>query len=158
MQRLLVEKHGLEKDKVITLANGDRYDSKVTLFNEDYYNKAICYARANVDPTNSYNYKGEIEAGDYVAKMKVRKNGMTVWELETLDGKKEIPATKPNPLHGGKKVMVAVQIHSGGKAWDGSHGCITIHPADWYRLKETMDETVLVTVVDNVKKEEENGI
>ncbi len=140
--KITILKHQAENPK--KLMNGDIYDS--TLINHD---GVKWDGVVNVDPTVTHDYHGEIEAGEYIARKKIRTSGMVVWELETKDGSKEIPATKPNKRHGGKKQMVAVQIHCGGRSWDGSKGCITIHPDFWQKIKLGWSDVIEVEIVEN---------
>lgn len=128
VKRIFILKHGCSTP--VRLANGDVYDSILEL----YENNKLLYVsyRVNVDPTNGYR-GGEISAGVYFGLKRKRDNGMTVihlYEDATMKNDK-LPSVKPNPNHDGAYVIQAVQIHVGGTKWDGSHGCITIHPADW---------------------------
>jgi len=128
LKRIFILKHACSNPLV--LENGDKYDSILELYDG---NKVVYMShRVNVDPTNGYR-GGEISAGVYWGLKRKRDNGMTVIHLyadETLKNDK-LPSVKPNPNHNGAYVIQAVQIHVGGTKWDGSHGCITIHPIDW---------------------------
>ena len=130
------------------LKNGDVYDSTLINWDGVEWDGVV-----NVDPTVSHDYQGEIIAGNYIARKRIRTSGAIVWELETEEGKKEIPTTKPNKRHKGKSIMIAVQIHTGGRAWDGSHGCITIHPDAWYKIRKGWDDVIEVEIKETKTEE-----
>ncbi len=139
--------------KPLKLENGDVYDGVLINIDGVTWDGVV-----NTTPSVFHDYDGEIEDGRYIAKKKIRANGMIVWELETIDGKKEIPATKANKRHGGKKIMKAVQIHVGGRLWDGSRGCITIHPDVWQKIRAKWPETLEVDIVSKKVMGDNDGV
>jgi len=141
MKKIKIIKRAAKNPRV--LKNNDAYDGVLINWDGTVYDGVV-----NTDPTNTYEYRGEIVSGEYIAKKKIRASGMVVWELETLEGSKIIPATQQNKKHGGKKQMVAVQIHVGGRTWDGSHGCITVHPDFWFRIRAGWDDVMKVEITE----------
>lgn len=143
-------------DNPIVLANGDAYDGLLEVLNDK--GKIQATFHTNTDPTNTYN-GGEIAAGEYIYKKHVRTDGRIVYNLYTKDGSNILPSVKPNKNHKGKKIIQAVQIHCGGRMWDGSHGCITIPPTEWWAFRQSIEDEGVVIVIEKKQhgKEDENG-
>lgn len=155
IKRIFILKHGCNNP--IILENGDKYDSVL----EIYDNNKLIYVsyRVNVDPTNGYR-GGEVAEGTYWGLKRKRDNGMTVIHLYTDPTMKNdrLPSVKPNPNHNNAYVIQAVQIHTGGLKWDGSHGCITIHPSDFKFFERVIEnDREFIVEIKEAKKEEQCG-
>lgn len=132
----------------IVLANGDAYDGIATVY--DNNGKTLGEFHINTDPTNTYK-GGELASGEYIYKKHIRPNGRIVYNIYTKKGESVLPSVKPNPNHKGKPIITGVQIHCGGKDWDGSHGCLTIPPIEWLTFIQVAGESGTLQVLENVK-------
>ena len=138
----------------ILLKNGDKYDGVLQVLDKD--DKLLVELHCNTDPTNGYQ-GGEVAAGEYIAKRVTRRDGRTAYHLYTQDGSDILPSTRPNPNHNGKMVIQAVQIHIGGLNWDGSHGCITIPPAEFADFLAAMggEKEATVEILEKIAQQEQ---
>lgn len=134
----------------IRLPNGDAYDGLLEVLDEAGNAKASFHV--NTDPTNNYN-GGEVAPGEYIYRKRVRVDGRIVYDVLTKDGGNILPSTKPNPNHGGKKIIQAVQIHCGGRSWDGSRGCLTLPPDEWWAFRQVIADEGVVKILDTEKRE-----
>lgn len=137
-------------DKPVVLPNGDAYDGLLEVLDEDGGVKASFHA--NTDPTAGY-HGGEVAPGEYIYRKRVRVDGRIVYDILTKDGINILPSTKPNPNHAGKKIIQAVQIHCGGRTWDGSRGCLTIPPDEWWAFRQSITDEGIVKILDNERQE-----
>lgn len=149
--KIKITKKGAKKP--ITLVNGDKYDGLFEVFDEN--EKLILTTNCNTDPTTGY-AGGEIAPGEYIYRKRVRVNGTIVYDILTKDGSNILPSIKPNPNHGGAKIIQAVQIHCGGRTWDGSHGCITIPPENWASIKQVLGNSGTVQIIEKKNKDEKD--
>lgn len=131
---------------VITLKNGDMYDSTLDVFD----NKALIYHSDHVNTVVSKSKKGGMLApvscfgivatqligkssepaiflfNDKTDLRKIRSAGDLTLENRTF------PSLVPNPNQGGKLLMDLVNFHRGGATeWNWSEGCPTM-PAPYY--------------------------
>lgn len=137
--------------KPLVLQNGDKYDGLFEIFDDN--NNKIFECNCNTDPTANYK-GGEIACGEYIYKKRIRANGKVVFDILDKETKSNIlPSEKENPNHRNKKIIQYVQIHCGGISWDGSYGCITIHPNDWQMVKNLLKENGVV-VIKKIEKNE----
>lgn len=150
--KILVEKK--KHPNPIVLKNGDAYDGLASVYDDN--GKLLDTFHINTDATNTYN-GGEVASGEYIYRKYVKPNGRIVYNIYTKQGNNILPSTRPNPNHGGKKIIQAVQIHCGGRDWDGSHGCLTIHPLEWQRFIQVVGEKGVVKIVENLDKKEKSA-
>jgi len=149
--KVKITKQGAKKP--IILANGDKYDGLFEVFDDNGH--LVLTTNCNTNPTVGY-AGGEVASGEYIYKKRARANGMIVFDILTKDGSNILPSIKPNPNHGGAKIIQAVQIHCGGKTWDGSHGCITIPPESWASVKQALGDSGIVQIIEKKNKDEKD--
>jgi len=157
----------------ITLKNGDKYDSRIEVYDE---RGAIIFRcdKVNTDPT--VNHKGGIIAPmvgnficDYhtgIGKIKPykaliifnicsEKRFLSVLTKDDLtDGERTFKSTIPNPTHDGRYEISYVNVHRGGYNEDVSRGCITIHPEFYSAFISVfkMGEKGLLEIIEDTKK------
>lgn len=149
---------GLQK---IKLENGDEYDSEIRIY--DYTGQMLYRGVCNVDSSKKYpDRKIEIINIDYLAICfyrkidqkalliycaddKIDKNIKHYWQVPSKC--KRLPTKEPNPIHNNENWAENILIHSGGLTWDGSAGCITIHPKDYKKFMSCFIENEKVKVM-----------
>ncbi len=131
--------------KPLTLANRDKYDSAVEVF--DSGGTVVFRSEyVNTDPTSGHQ-GGLLAPGVYFFFIGMHKGKyrapmlFTVCDTDRLAriktpnditySERTLPSIVPNPAHGGRMIMTCINIHKGGKYGDLSEGCITLHPSEW---------------------------
>jgi hypothetical protein len=145
MKKILIQRG--KSDKPITLENGDKYDSKMVVAEEN--NVLFISNRVNTDPTAAHrDTNGLLAPGDYYGIVGAKQYGdKAIWifnrnvdiskiksRSDLLDSMVTLPSLKPNNNAGGAKTMSYILIHMGGYRQDYSEGCVTVHPIDWANL------------------------
>jgi hypothetical protein len=131
--------------KCIVLPNGDKYDSRLELYDDE--GKLVFETNnVNVDSSNNYNYKVELKNGEYAgivglhrgeypAIFVFKKDGLekvnSISDFSKLYNLRILESLYSNPNHNGNTIVIGVNIHKGGSKWDWSAGCITIYKDDY---------------------------
>jgi len=125
----------------------DSYDSKVQIFSDD--NRLMFESdKANVDSSNRLPYKVELQTGEYMGICGIYHDKKAIYLYEKVFDDVmqkwycifDYPAARihkciqENPNHSNLKVITDLLIHCGGFNWDGSHGCLTLHPEQWSKF------------------------
>lgn len=122
------------------LPNGDIYDSTIDLYDRAGTHIYHC-PLVNTDHTRSYR-GGILAPGNYSGITGPHRGKFALWIFigrarrwqDVTEKQRTLPSMVANPNQQGRHEMKYINIHPGGRSWDWSHGCITIHPDHWPAL------------------------
>lgn len=161
MKNIIIDRGGQKEPKV--LISGDKYDSVLTLYDNDKELMKLEYVNTDHSLTKEGGVLAEGKYGGIVFNRPKNKGKAIllydykyfdkistineVWKYGTI-----VPSLVGNPNHNNKKVMESILIHKGGTSeWDWSEGCITVYGLlyDSFISLFEMDEKVIVTLTRN---------